>query len=119
MKNTTGASAQFAYAAIPLIPTLDPSLREEVQVAFADSLRVLWLVLVGVSALGLLSAALMRDVPMQGGVDKKWALEEKDHKKGKTSGSESDLNRLHGNGAEEMEMENPSAMEEAGADAAA
>ncbi|KAG6826989.1 hypothetical protein H0H92_013651 [Tricholoma furcatifolium] len=67
----------IAYSAIPRIVTLEEPLRSEVREAFGDGIRVIWFVMIGVAGAGLLSTLLMKDVPMQAKMDKKWAMEEK------------------------------------------
>jgi hypothetical protein len=45
-----------------------------VQNAFADSLKILWFVLLGISAAGLLSSLLMKEVELQTMTDERWGL---------------------------------------------
>ncbi|KAF9017604.1 MFS general substrate transporter [Hymenopellis radicata] len=77
-------SAQFpkgvsiAYAVIPLIDTLEEPLKSEVTEAFAKSLSLLWKVLAGVGGAGMLTALMMKDVPLHETVDKKWTEKTKD-----------------------------------------
>ena len=66
----------IAYSAIPVIPTLDEPLRTQVRVAFADSIRVIWLVLIGIAALGLLSSVFMKGLPLHTQVDESWGIDE-------------------------------------------
>lgn len=66
---------QIAYAAIPFIAKLEPALKDEVRRAFADSLRVLWFVLLGVSLFGAAAALLVREVPMHTYTDENLGLE--------------------------------------------
>ena len=66
---------QIAYAAIPAIGALEEPLRGEVREAFARSLRVVWLTMVGMSGAGLLSVVLMREVPMQRMTDETYGLD--------------------------------------------
>lgn len=54
----------IAYSIIPVIPTLEEPLKTTVQIAFADSLKVFWQVLIGVAALGFISSFLMKDLPL-------------------------------------------------------
>ena len=68
---------QIAYAAIPAIGSLDEPLRTEVREAFARSLRVVWLTMVGMGGVGLLSVTLMREVPMQKKTDETYGLDAK------------------------------------------
>ncbi|TFK85585.1 MFS general substrate transporter [Polyporus arcularius HHB13444] len=67
---------QIAYAAIPVIGTLEEPLRTEVRRAFAESLAVIWQTMIGISGLGLLSVLLMREVPMGKTADDTYGLEE-------------------------------------------
>ncbi|KAF7310072.1 Iron permease [Mycena indigotica] len=68
---------EIAYAAIPFIRTMtDQTLKKAVQVAFADSLRVVWLVMCGISGIGLLSCLLLREIPMNTNIDETYTLKE-------------------------------------------
>ncbi|KAJ6456089.1 iron permease [Mycena sanguinolenta] len=73
-------SAQFpggtpsAYSIIPLIRTLGDSSKGDIQVAFANSLQVVWRVLLGVSGAGLLGSLAMEGLPLHTSVDKKWTM---------------------------------------------
>ncbi|KAF8961745.1 major facilitator superfamily domain-containing protein [Flammula alnicola] len=69
-------SISIAYSAIPRIAALEEPLRSQVRAAFADGIRVIW----------MLSALLMADVPMQAKMDQKWTVEEKKKKKGDVEG---------------------------------
>lgn len=81
-ESSGGASSgiQLVYSVIPLIKTLPQPLKDEVRVAFADSISVIWQVLTGIIGVGLLCSLLMKDVPIHSKVDMKWALEEKNAK---------------------------------------
>ncbi|KAH9920285.1 MFS general substrate transporter [Fomitopsis serialis] len=70
----------LAYAIIPELSTLTPSLREEVRLAFAESLAILWKALTGVAGVGLLSSLLMREIPLHTETDKDWDLTAQDEK---------------------------------------
>ncbi|KAJ7065624.1 iron permease [Mycena amicta] len=67
---------EIAYAAIPLIAPLEEPLKQQVRVAFADSLRVVWLVMTGISALGLASCFLLKEIPMGTEIDETYTLKE-------------------------------------------
>lgn len=67
----------IAYSAIPVIPTLAEPLRTQVREAFADSVRVIWLVMIGVAALGLLSSLFMKGLPLHTQVDETWGMDER------------------------------------------
>ncbi|KAG8914321.1 hypothetical protein FRC00_014481 [Tulasnella sp. 408] len=68
---------EITYAAIPQIPGLPEPMRTEVRVAFARSLRVLWLAMIGICAVGLLSVLVMKEVKMHEVTDEGWGLEER------------------------------------------
>ena len=70
------SGVSFAYSAIPTLRSLDPQLQLLVRHAFADSLRVLWLVMIGISGIGLISVFFMQELPMHTDVDEQWALKE-------------------------------------------
>lgn len=72
--------ATIAYSAIPLIKDLPEPLRTAVRVAFADSLKVVWQVFLGITAMGLLSSWLMRRLPLHTSVDKRWTMTADMHK---------------------------------------
>ncbi|RPD58543.1 MFS general substrate transporter [Lentinus tigrinus ALCF2SS1-6] len=65
---------ELAHAAIPLIAGLADPLRRQVRVAFADSLKLVWDVMLGVSALGMLPGVLMREVRMERVTDDRYGL---------------------------------------------
>jgi len=64
------------YSAIPQIRNLPQPLKDEVQEAFIDSLRVVWNVMAGVCGLGFLSTLLMKGLPLHTSTDEAWALKE-------------------------------------------
>ncbi|KAJ7499373.1 MFS general substrate transporter [Mycena latifolia] len=69
---------EIAYAAIPAIKLLEEPLRTQVQAAFAESMAVIWQVMIGIAGLGLLFSFLMAEVPMDTTVDESYALKEKE-----------------------------------------
>ncbi|KAJ3489538.1 hypothetical protein NLI96_g2074 [Meripilus lineatus] len=69
------ANAGLAYSIVPEIRYLDEPLKTTVRIAFAESLKVTWQVMIGISAIGLLSCLLMRGIPLNMDVDDSWALE--------------------------------------------
>jgi hypothetical protein len=72
-----GASAStLQLSLIPLIRTLPAPQRAAVQAAFADSLREVWKVVLGVAAGGLAASAAMREVKLHAHTDDRWALEQ-------------------------------------------
>ncbi|KAI0741189.1 iron permease [Earliella scabrosa] len=80
---------EIAYAAIPVIPTLDDGLRAEVHVAFAQSLSVVWKVMTGLAGAGLLVNFMLKEIPMHTSRDYRYALQDEPatelHSKGSSS----------------------------------
>ncbi|KAG8914322.1 hypothetical protein FRC00_014482 [Tulasnella sp. 408] len=68
---------EITYAAIPQIPGLPEPMRTEVRVAFASSLRVIWLVMIGICGLGLLCVLGMKELKMHEVTDDDWGMEER------------------------------------------
>lgn len=75
---TLPQGVQIAYSIIPQISGLPPSLQKEVRVAFAESTRLIWQVMIGFSGAGLLTCLLMREVPLKTVMDETWGLKEKE-----------------------------------------
>jgi hypothetical protein len=66
----------IAYASIPLIPKLEETIKNEVRVAFAESLRIVFFVFLGVSCAGLFVSLFMKHLPLHTSMNKDWALAE-------------------------------------------
>ena len=81
--------AMIAYALIPQVPTVPQPLRKAVQDAFADSLRILWYVLIGITGVGFLSSLLMEGLPLHTKLDRDWAMPE-----GKAEGDNDSKNAM-------------------------
>ena len=69
---------QIAYAIIPVISEFAEPLRTQIRTAFANSLKLIWQVMTGLSAGGLLSCVLMKEVPMRVAMDESWTLKHKE-----------------------------------------
>ncbi|KAF7331692.1 MFS domain-containing protein [Mycena kentingensis (nom. inval.)] len=65
---------EIAYAAIPVIKTLEDPLKRQVEAAFAESLAVLWRVLLGIGGAGFVASLFMKEIKMATMVDDKYAL---------------------------------------------
>ena len=65
-----------AYALIPFIPTFPEPERDAVRAAFAQSLAVVWRILIVVGAVGLVTSVFMKPVPLPTYKDESWALKE-------------------------------------------
>jgi hypothetical protein len=70
---------EIAYSVIPIIGTLEEPLQSEIRLAFAQSLRVIWEVYVGIAGIGVLASLLMKHLPLHTATDENWGL--KDHEK--------------------------------------
>ncbi|KIM90095.1 hypothetical protein PILCRDRAFT_1464 [Piloderma croceum F 1598] len=70
------AGVELAYAIIPQLGSLSEPLKGEVRAAFADSLKVLWEVMIAVAGVGFLSALIMKELPLQKVTDEDWGLRE-------------------------------------------
>jgi hypothetical protein len=76
--------ANLVYGVIPTISGMPQPLKRQVQDAFLDSMRLVWIVMAGCAAAGLVSVFLIRDIPLARTVDKKWGLKEKEAKNSAT-----------------------------------
>ncbi|KAM0786353.1 hypothetical protein ACM66B_001824 [Microbotryomycetes sp. NB124-2] len=68
------ASGEIAFAAIPVIPSLPEPLRTQVKAAFADSTAVIWKVMIGIAALGLVASLPVKNLALSTETDEKWGL---------------------------------------------
>ncbi|KAI5476403.1 MFS multidrug transporter [Pseudohyphozyma bogoriensis] len=69
-----GGSSSAAYASILSIKELPAVLQQEVKVAFVDSLKMVWQVMIGVSCLGFVVAIAMKQLALATTVDENWGL---------------------------------------------
>ena len=66
----------LAFSTIPAISTLPEPLRGEVREAFADSMIVIWQVMIGISGIGLLSSVAMKAFPLHTQTDENWGIQD-------------------------------------------
>ena len=66
----------IAFSIIPAIRELEDPFKTEVQEAFADSIRIIWLVTTAVAVLGFLVSLTMQSLPLSNTLDEQWGLEE-------------------------------------------
>jgi predicted MFS family arabinose efflux permease len=66
-----------AYSAIPLIAHLQEPLRTQVRTAFADSIRVIWLVMIPFGGVGLIAALGMKALKLETVTDEHWGMVQK------------------------------------------
>jgi hypothetical protein len=67
---------QIAYAVIPLIPTLPADVAAETREAFASALGMMWQVMIGIGALGLVVSLAMKHMSLHSDTDEKWGVDE-------------------------------------------
>lgn len=78
---TLPKGVSVAYSAIPHIRQLNPEAQIQVRAAFAGSLKVLWRILIGMSALGAVTTLFMKEVPMHTYTDDDWTLQDGEEKR--------------------------------------
>lgn len=104
--SSSSSGVELSYSAIPLIPTLtDPVLKEEVRIAFGESLKVLWKVLAGIAGMGGLASLVMKGIPLNASVDEKWGLEEEERRRRRPEDDEK-----REDGREELESKGSTAL---------
>ena len=67
---------EIAYALIPIIPTLEDPLRTDVRIAFATSMSIVWKAMLGISAGGLLTTFLLKEIQLHTAKDDRYGLEQ-------------------------------------------
>ena len=67
----------LAYAAIPVVASLEEPVRSEVRNAFGDGFATIWQVMAGIAGIGLISTVLMKALPLHTEVDERWGLQDK------------------------------------------
>jgi len=70
---------QISYAVIPTIPDLPEPLRTQVRVAFASSLREIWIVMAALCVAGAACVFGMKEIKMHEVTDEDWGLAHKEH----------------------------------------
>ena len=65
----------IVYSLATIVPQLDEPTQSIVRKAYADSLRVMWLMLLGVDILALICALCVRDIPLHRETDPQWDLD--------------------------------------------
>ncbi|KAG9044554.1 hypothetical protein FS837_007959 [Tulasnella sp. UAMH 9824] len=77
LTNGGGHGVEIAYAAIPAIRALEEPVKTQVKEAFASSLRIVWLVMAAIAALGTVSVLGMKELRLHEVTDEDWGLKEK------------------------------------------
>ena len=82
------------YSIIPEIRGLTEPTKTQVREGFAKSLKPVWYTLTGIVSFALIVSLLMKNIPLQNVVDKRWALqdgkkgEENEHENAEEHGAE-------------------------------
>ncbi|KAH9962046.1 major facilitator superfamily domain-containing protein [Russula compacta] len=81
---------QIAFAAIPLIPTLNEPFKQEVQDTFGEALKVVWQTVLGIACAGFLGSLGMRQLTLHTQIDEEWSRKDlpTGHQKRQQSGLE-------------------------------
>ena len=66
----------IAYSIIPTIPTLEEPAQSQVREAFAQSIAVIWQVMIGISGIGFLASLAMKGLPLHTHRDEQWTLQD-------------------------------------------
>jgi hypothetical protein len=69
---------EVAFATIPIIPTLDSALRDEVKNTFGEALKVVWQMVLGISIAGFLLSLGMRQLELHTVIDDDWGRRDSD-----------------------------------------
>lgn len=69
--------AADAYSAIPTIKDIPEPLRSAIRVAFSDSVRHIWFVMLGLAAVGLFASIFMKAIKLNSTTDDAWAIVDK------------------------------------------
>ncbi|KAG9035122.1 hypothetical protein FRB95_011989 [Tulasnella sp. JGI-2019a] len=71
-------AAEIAYSVIPVVGALPEPLKAQVRDAFAGSVQMIWRVMIGLSAAGLLAALAMQELKMHEATDEDWGMAERE-----------------------------------------
>ncbi|KAJ7016171.1 MFS general substrate transporter [Mycena alexandri] len=78
----------LTYVSIPLIRSLSEPLRTQVRIAFANSLRLMWKVLLGLCGAGLLTVFLQREIPLHRNTNPRWGIKDNENKASESTDAE-------------------------------
>ncbi|KAG8870907.1 hypothetical protein FRB97_009266 [Tulasnella sp. 331] len=74
LQSVSASTGEIEYALIPIVKTLLEPLRGQVRDAFAQSMQVIWRVMIGVSGAGLLCALAMKELKMHEKTNEEWGI---------------------------------------------
>jgi hypothetical protein len=67
---------EIAFSAIPLIPSLKQPFKDQVRNTFAEALKVVWQVTLGISLAGFLCSLGMRQLKLHTDIDEEWGRQD-------------------------------------------
>jgi len=67
---------EIAFETIPIIPSLDQPLKDDVRNTFGIALKVVWQVVLGISIAGMLFTIGMKQLELHTEIDKDWGRED-------------------------------------------
>ncbi|KAI0291121.1 major facilitator superfamily domain-containing protein [Russula brevipes] len=67
---------EIAFATIPIIPSLGQPLKDQVRDTFADALKVVWQVVLGIAIAGFLCSLGMRQLELHTEIDEDWGRQD-------------------------------------------
>jgi hypothetical protein len=67
---------EIAFETIPIIPTLQQPLKDEVRNTFGIALKVVWQVVLSISIVGMLCTVGMKQLELHTNIDKDWGRED-------------------------------------------
>jgi hypothetical protein len=63
---------EIAFATIPIIPTLEQPLKDQVRDTFGEALKVVWQAVLGISIVGFLCSLGIRQLQLHTEIDEDW-----------------------------------------------
>ncbi|KAJ7759151.1 major facilitator superfamily domain-containing protein [Mycena metata] len=73
----SSSTGNLAYSIIPCVATLPEPFKSKVRAAFAEALRVVWRIMIGIAGAGLLCSLFMKSLPLHTTKDENWALQDR------------------------------------------
>jgi len=67
---------EIAFSTIPIIPTLSQPFKDQVRDTFAEALKVVWQVTLGIALAGFLCSLGMRQLQLHTNIDDDWGRED-------------------------------------------
>ena len=67
---------EIAYAMIPIIPTLEQPLKDQVRDTFGEALKVVWQAVLGISIVGFLCSLGIRQLQLHTEIDEDWGRQD-------------------------------------------